>query len=160
MSISISTASPVGFGEPRQSAASVATAVSQQQGSVAVSSSAVQAASTSTDVSNQLSENPSSSVARTATAGSTNSDAATTVNGAASGDDPQELEDAVSTIKEFVQSINRDLNFSMDDSTGQVVVKVTDGTSGDVIRQIPSEEALQLAKRLQEVRSLLFEAKA
>jgi flagellar protein FlaG len=40
------------------------------------------------------------------------------------------------------------------------VVKVTDAGSGDVIRQIPSEEALQLAENLSEVRSLLFKAEA
>ncbi|MBN0523686.1 flagellar protein FlaG, partial [Pseudomonas aeruginosa] len=52
------------------------------------------------------------------------------------------------------------LSFSLDDSTGRVVVKVTDSTSGEVIRQIPSEEALRLAERLDEARSLLFKAEA
>ena len=54
----------------------------------------------------------------------------------------------------------RDRSFSLDDSTGRVVVKVTDSTSGEVIRQIPSEEALRLAERLDEARSLLFKAEA
>lgn len=56
--------------------------------------------------------------------------------------------------------VPRDLSFSLDDSTGRVVVKVTDSTSGEVIRQIPSEEALRLAERLDEARSLLFKAEA
>ena len=51
-----------------------------------------------------------------------------------------------------------DINFSLDDSSGRVVVKVTDTKSGDVIRQIPSEEALKLAESLSEARSLLFTA--
>ena len=71
-----------------------------------------------------------------------------------------ELETAMSNIQEFVQSVRRDLNFSLDDGNGRVVVKVTDATSGDVIRQIPSEEALKLAENLTEVRSLLFKAEA
>ena len=71
-----------------------------------------------------------------------------------------ELETAMSNIQEFVQSVRRDLNFSLDDGNGRVVVKVTDATSGDVIRQIPSEEALKLAENLTEVRSLLFTAEA
>jgi flagellar protein FlaG len=70
------------------------------------------------------------------------------------------MEEAVSSIKAFAQSIQRDLNFSLDDSTGRVVVKVTDGVSGEVIRQIPSEDALRLAESLDEVRSLLFKAEA
>lgn len=71
-----------------------------------------------------------------------------------------ELETAMSNIQEFVQSVRRDLNFSLDDGNGRVVVKVTDATSGEVIRQIPSEEALKLAENLTEVRSLLFTAEA
>jgi flagellar protein FlaG len=70
------------------------------------------------------------------------------------------VEDAVIAIQGFVQSIRRDLNFSLDDSSGRVVVKVTDGASGEVIRQLPSEEALRLAESLEEVRSLLFKAEA
>jgi flagellar protein FlaG len=71
-----------------------------------------------------------------------------------------QVESAVSTIQEFVQSVRRNINFSVEDTSGRVVVKVTDSTSGDIIRQIPSEEALQLAESLEEVRSLLFKAEA
>lgn len=70
------------------------------------------------------------------------------------------VEEAVSSISEFAQSIQRNLNFSLDDSSGRVVVKVTDGVSGEVIRQIPSEEALRLAESLEQARSLLFRAEA
>lgn len=72
----------------------------------------------------------------------------------------KQLEEAVSNMQEFVQAINRDLNFSLDDTTGRLVVKVVDSKSGDLIRQMPSEEALSLVKRLDEVRSFLFEGKA
>ncbi|MBC9250417.1 flagellar biosynthesis protein FlaG [Pseudomonas alcaligenes] len=72
----------------------------------------------------------------------------------------EQVESAVSTIQEFVQSVRRNINFSLEDGSGRVVVKVTDASSGDVIRQIPSEEALQLAESLEEVRSLLFKAEA
>ncbi|MGT4661208.1 flagellar protein FlaG [Pseudomonas aeruginosa] len=67
---------------------------------------------------------------------------------------------AVSDIQSFVQSVKRNLNFSIDDSSGQVVVKVIDGDSGEVVRQIPSEEVLKLAARLDDVRSVLFETRA
>jgi len=71
-----------------------------------------------------------------------------------------QVEDAVVTLQAFAQSVSRDLNFTVDDGSGQVVVKVTDAISGDVIRQIPSEEALQLAENLSDARSLLFKAEA
>lgn len=70
------------------------------------------------------------------------------------------LEEAVSSIKDFVQTIRRDLNFDLDDSSGKMVVKVTDRASGEVVRQIPTEEALRLAENLEEARSLLFKAQA
>lgn len=72
----------------------------------------------------------------------------------------EDVEAAVATIQDFVQTVRRSLNFSLEEGSGRVVVKVTDASSGDVIRQIPSEEALQLAENLSEVRSLLFKAEA
>lgn len=72
----------------------------------------------------------------------------------------EEVAGAVSVIREFVQSVKRNLDFHLDDSSGRVVVSVTDSESGDVVRQIPSEDALKLAESLEEVRSLLFRAEA
>lgn len=74
--------------------------------------------------------------------------------------DREQLQAAVSDIQDFVQSVRRDINFNLDDTSGRVVINVTEATSGDVIRQIPSEEALRLADNLSEIRSLLFEAEA
>ncbi len=67
---------------------------------------------------------------------------------------------AAQAFKLFVQDIQRNLDFSVDDSSGQVVVKVIDGESGKLIRQIPSEELLRLSERLEDMRSLLFKAQA
>ncbi|RJG09864.1 flagellar biosynthesis protein FlaG [Pseudomonas cavernicola] len=74
--------------------------------------------------------------------------------------DQSAVQQAVSTIAAYAQSISRNLSFNLDDSSGRVVVKVTDSVSGEVIRQIPSEEALKLAESLAEARSLLFKAEA
>lgn len=71
-----------------------------------------------------------------------------------------ELENAVKNIQDFVQSTRRQLNFSIDDSTGLVVVKVIATDSGELIRQLPSEAALKLAQSLNDASSLLFDAKA
>jgi flagellar protein FlaG len=68
--------------------------------------------------------------------------------------------DLVEKLQSQMQDIQRDLSFSVDDSTGDVVVRVIDGESGKIVRQIPSEEILRLTERLDEMRSLLFEAKA
>ncbi len=61
------------------------------------------------------------------------------------------LEEAVAKVESFLTVQNRDLTFSIDENTNRSVVTVKDGQSGDVIRQIPSEELLKLAERIQEL---------
>lgn len=80
----------------------------------------------------------------------------------AKAEEPQRvaLEKAVTDMREFVQATQRNLDFSIDDSTGKVVVKVIATDSGEVIRQIPSETALKLAQNLSDASSLLFDSKA
>jgi len=60
----------------------------------------------------------------------------------------ENLQGAVSQINDYVQNLQRNLQFRVDESTGKDVVTVIDSTSDEVIRQIPSEEALELARRL------------
>lgn len=67
---------------------------------------------------------------------------------------------AVEKFKKLVQDLQRNLDFSVDASSGQVVVRVMDGDSGKLIRQIPSEDLLRLSERLEDMRSLLFKAEA
>lgn len=64
-----------------------------------------------------------------------------------------QIETAVSQLSEFVQSSNRQLNFSVDKGSNKQVVKVTDAVSGEIIRQIPSEEVLKLSERLQDLQT-------
>lgn len=71
-----------------------------------------------------------------------------------------DVDTAVSGLKSKLQNDHRNLDFSVDDSTGEVVVKVIDGESGKLVRQIPTEEVLKLSKQLDDFRSLMFEAKA
>jgi uncharacterized FlaG/YvyC family protein len=62
------------------------------------------------------------------------------------------LQVAVSQINDYVQNLQRDLQFTVDEATGKDVVTVIDSESKEVIRQLPSEEALVLARRLAENR--------
>ncbi|WP_306535742.1 flagellar protein FlaG [Geobacter sp.] len=66
---------------------------------------------------------------------------------------------AAEKINEFIQSFTRDLQFTVDRDTDRVVLKVLDRTSGEVIRQIPSEEALKIAKALDELKGLIITEK-
>ena len=62
-----------------------------------------------------------------------------------------ELDQAVSRMNEFVQSMRRDLSFSVDKESGQVVIKVLDSSTKEVIRQFPAEEALKMAQNLKDL---------
>ncbi len=64
----------------------------------------------------------------------------------------KELNNAVKNLSGYVQNITRELNFSIDQELGKTVVTVVDELSGDVIRQIPSEEMLELTRRLADAR--------
>jgi len=59
---------------------------------------------------------------------------------------------AVSDINSYVQTINRKLQFSIDESLslGRAVIKVIDSETDKVIREIPSEEALAIARKISE----------
>jgi flagellar protein FlaG len=62
----------------------------------------------------------------------------------------EELDDAVSQLNDFVQNVQRDLQFEVDNDLGQTIVKVVDQKTQEVIRQIPDEVALRLAENLQQ----------
>jgi len=51
----------------------------------------------------------------------------------------------------ILQATNRNLEFQVDESTKKVVVKIVDSKSGDVVRQIPSEDMLAFIKRMQDL---------
>lgn len=61
------------------------------------------------------------------------------------------LDEAVKKVSDFLSAQNRDLLFNIDEQTQRTVVTVKESSSGEVIRQIPSEEVLKLADRIQEL---------
>ena len=71
----------------------------------------------------------------------------------------EKLKTAVQDIEKFVQSVKRNLEFSIDEESGKVIVKVIASDTGEVVRQLPSAEALKIADNLQNAHSLLFDAK-
>ena len=71
----------------------------------------------------------------------------------------QELQRAVDELQRKVQLSVSNLHFSIDNETGRTVVKVTDGATKEVIRQIPPEEILKLDKTLDKMWGLLLNKK-
>jgi flagellar protein FlaG len=62
----------------------------------------------------------------------------------------EELGTALRDINLHMQSIHRNLNFSIDEGSERTVIKVIDAETDETIRQIPSEEVLVLARRLKD----------
>ena len=69
---------------------------------------------------------------------------------ARSEDQREQLGEAVTQLNDFVQNVQRDLQFEVDNDAGQTIVKVVDQETKEVIRQIPDEVAMRLAENLQQ----------
>ncbi|MCK7552082.1 flagellar protein FlaG [Marinobacter goseongensis] len=70
------------------------------------------------------------------------------------------LDEAVSRLNDYVQTVQRDLQFEVNNDIGQTIVRVVDQETREVVRQIPDEVALRLAENLQQDEPLtLFNAK-
>jgi len=76
------------------------------------------------------------------------------------GQSDAHIEQAVEKIQETVNNLSQNLKFSIDEDTGKTVIKVMDVQTQEVIRQIPSQEAITIARTLDKVQGLLLNDKA
>jgi flagellar protein FlaG len=60
----------------------------------------------------------------------------------------EKVQAAVAQMNEYIQSTQRDLNFSYDPDSGETIVRVLDRNTQEIIRQIPSEIFLRLAQQM------------
>jgi flagellar protein FlaG len=70
------------------------------------------------------------------------------------------LEQAVAKVSEELKTHDTNLKFEIDDSTDRVIVKVIEKDSGEVIRQFPPKEVLNLAKYFNSSKGLLLKEQA
>lgn len=74
-------------------------------------------------------------------------------------EDERVIAQAITEMNDYVQSVQRDLEFSVDADLGKTVVKVVDMGTGELIRQIPEQHFLDLARNLKADNPLqLFDA--
>ena len=72
----------------------------------------------------------------------------------------EELQAAIDRLNELMKDGQRSLAFSVDEDLGEVVVKVMDTKTEQLIRQIPNEESLKFAKNLEGVLGVIFNDRA
>lgn len=71
---------------------------------------------------------------------------------------PEQVQKAMESLKQLIESkAPNSLSFSIDDTTGKTVVRITDAQTGEMIRQIPSEEMLEIARSLDRMQGMLLQ---
>lgn len=70
------------------------------------------------------------------------------------------LEDVASKLSVALQGKDLSVGLGVDKASGQAVILVSDSNSGELIRQIPSEEALKRSEAFEQATSFLLEKKA
>jgi flagellar protein FlaG len=70
--------------------------------------------------------------------------------------DTRQLGTAVERINEQLRAAAQNIRFSIDEDTGKTIVRVVNSDSGELIRQIPSEEVLAVSRSLERLQGLLL----
>jgi flagellar protein FlaG len=70
------------------------------------------------------------------------------------------VEQAMEEVRNAIAPMAQDLLFSIEEDTGKTIIKVVDSSTDEVIRQIPSEEIITIAKALDNLQGLLLKQKA
>lgn len=73
--------------------------------------------------------------------------------------DPQASKELGEEIKKFMEDFNVEVNFTVNEKTGDLVIQVMNRDTGKLIRQIPPEELVKIHEKLIELRGVLFEGK-
>ena len=74
--------------------------------------------------------------------------------------DPHRLQQLADKLAESVGMSGQQVQFSVDHDTGKTVLRVTDAESGALLRQIPGDEALAMARILDNMKGVLIREKA
>jgi len=65
-----------------------------------------------------------------------------------------ELDRAVERANKIGQNLKRKLNFSIDEATERIVVKIIDEDTGEIVRQVPPQEMLRIAAHLKQLQDM------
>ena len=71
-----------------------------------------------------------------------------------------QITQAVNSINAAMTAMSADLQFSVDEDSQRTIIKIVDQETKEVLRQIPSVEALAIAKALDQAQGLLIKQKA
>jgi flagellar protein FlaG len=69
----------------------------------------------------------------------------------------EEVRESVASLNQHMQNLNRNLQFSVDETSGETVVQVIDADTEELVRQIPAQEIIDVKNALDKYRGLLFQ---
>ena len=72
----------------------------------------------------------------------------------------QQVEQALDKVKQVMTAKASALTFTVDDKSGDTIVRVVDSDTGEVIRQIPSKELVEIARALDKMQGMLLKQSA
>ncbi len=70
-----------------------------------------------------------------------------------------DTQNVITQLNENVQKVSRQLEFKVDEQSGRTIIKVKDRESGEIIREIPSEEIVRIGNRIRELAESLHSSK-
>ena len=73
--------------------------------------------------------------------------------------DAETIENAVQELNKKVANQELNVSFSVDEKSGRMVVKIHDKKSGELVRQVPSEETLRFAQNVDKGIGILVDSK-
>lgn len=85
---------------------------------------------------------------------------ASAVSEAAEVPSQEQLKTAVQDLNNTMKAMSQTLEFSVDEESNRTIVKVVDQQTNEVIRQMPSKEALEIAKALDRMQGVLIKQQA
>ncbi len=69
----------------------------------------------------------------------------------------EEVKEVVESFQEMSETIQTKLSFSVDEENNEIVVKIFDKESEELIRQFPSDEMLSLQDKMSDLAGFLFD---
>lgn len=66
----------------------------------------------------------------------------------------------ISTVNEKFKIVNREFSYSLHEKTNRYIVTVKNSETGDVIKEIPSEQSLDLFAKMLEMAGLIIDEKS
>ncbi len=70
------------------------------------------------------------------------------------------LQEKVAQLNDHMQNLSRQLHFQVDEKSGDTVVQVIDSETDKLVRQIPSQEVLDVRSAIEKYKGILLKAKA